>query len=153
MPKKISMLGADAYKSRYANSGANASSTYQMMIAKNTTWFAQATSDTAEQNWATGVTVAANEKRRNAGLKSKTSQSLWSSAAITKGGAIIGQRITAAADKQSTAWAPYYNALAALTLPDKTPGDPIGNLTRNAGLVVKTLVNVKRAKEGAAPLP
>jgi hypothetical protein len=153
MARKISMKPADAIATKYANSGSMANAQYVYAISHNSSWFGQATSDNAEANWQKGVTQAAAEKRRKAGLVNKTSQTAWQTNAINKGGSVLGNRIQAAKDKQAAGWKPYYDALTNITLEDKTPGDPIGNLTRNAGLVVKTLVNTKRSKEGAMLLP
>lgn len=152
MTKKIVMQDQGAISTSYAQSANKAGVRYSLAIAKNTNWFAQASSDAAETHWQQGVTAAAAEKRRAAGLKSKASQSSWQTAANTKGVAHISTGITAGVDKQKNNWAPYYSALSALELQDKTPGDPLGNLQRNAGRVVATLVNVKRAKEGASSI-
>jgi hypothetical protein len=146
------MRDPSVIEAAYAGSGGKAAAGYTKGIQGNTNWFAQASSDVSESNWQIGVTAAASEKRRAAGLRNKSSQALWQAAAQAKGATIIGSRIQAAAPKQAAAWKPYYDALTALTIPDKTPNDPLGNLSRNAGRVVATLVNVKRAKEGVPPI-
>jgi hypothetical protein len=152
MPRKISMIDQTQISLRYAQSASAAGARYSLAIAKNTNWYAQASSDAAELHWQQGVTAAAAEKRRAAGLKAKSSQASWQTMANTKGAAHIAAGISAAVDKQKNGWAPFYSALSALELQDKTPGDPLGNLQRNAGRVIATLVNVKRAKEGATPI-
>jgi hypothetical protein len=152
MPKKITMPSAATIKADYAASGAKAATNYGRAIATNSTWFGQATSDLSEQHYGQGVQVAVAEKRRSTGIKTKTTQQGWQTAAISKGQSVLATRISGAADKQAANYAPYYSALAALEIQDKTPGDPLGNLQRNAGRVVATLVNVKRTKEGVAPI-
>ena len=152
MPRKIVMSSADSIKGAYTGSALKASARYGKAVAENTSWFAQATSDASETHWGQGVQAAVAEKRRAAGLKTKTSQTAWQAAAISKGQTVLATRIQGAGDKQAAAWAPYYSALSSLEIPDKTPGDPLGNLQRNAGRVVATLVNVKRSKEGVPPI-
>jgi hypothetical protein len=146
------MATQDSIKARYTGSALKASAAYSQAIARNTSWFAQATSDASETHWQQGVTQAAAEKRRSLGLKTKASQSKWQTAAASKGATNIQAGITSSGDKQAAGWAPCYTALSALEIADKTPGDPLGNLQRNAGRVVATLVNVKRAREGVAPI-
>jgi hypothetical protein len=82
--------------------------------------------------------------RRSRGI-SKVSDQQWKDGAISKGAPIIGARMTAAADKQVANWAPYGNALSALTLPPKV-ADPMTNLTQRAGAVVRAMVDTKNAQ-------
>lgn len=81
--------------------------------------------------------------RRAKGIQN-VSDATWQNDALTKGAPIIGARMTAAAAKQVQNFAPYAQALSALTLPDRV-ADPMTNLTARAGAVVQTLVNTKKA--------
>jgi len=148
MPKTVKMPTLEEIKSAYTGSGARAASAYVKAIDGVTDFMGKATSDTAEANYSAGVTRAAANKLRAKGLAEKTTNESWKSDAKTKGGGIIGTRISGAGDKQSKGFAPYQAALQGLALSDKVPGDPIGNLTRNAGKVVATLYNVKATKQG-----
>jgi hypothetical protein len=152
MGKKITMPPTDAMKKAYTSAAATAGTAYKAGIDQVQGWLAAASSDASEANWKAGVIAAANENRRASGLKTKTSDVVWKMMCSAKGVNRIGTGMTAAADKQSANYAPYAAALAALELQDKTPGDPLGNLQRNAGRVVATLVNVKRQKEGASTI-
>jgi hypothetical protein len=153
MPKTVTLPAADNIKNAYGGSGQKASTRYAAKIALVTDWFSKATSDAAEANYSARMAFVLANKLRAKGITNKTSNEAWKSAAQTKGAPTLATRISLAADKQSKNWAPYYAALNGLSIPDKVPGDPIGNLTRNAGAVVATLANVKRAQEGLPAIP
>lgn len=70
-------------------------------------WAGPAASDQAERNYASGVGAAVASKKRQTAVKA-VSNTDWQNAAVNKGGAIIGQRITASLAKQSANWAPIY---------------------------------------------
>jgi len=84
-------------------------------------WFTPASSDQAEANYATALTTAIAEKRRQKAIK-QVSNTDWQEAAVTKGAPIIGERIRAALDKWITEWGPMYDRIVALVprLPPKT---------------------------------
>lgn len=136
----------------YMMSGSRAADAYSRGVAKVTNWLDIAASDAAEANWSAGVTAAAMAKARARGLKLKVTSATWITDCQTKGAAVLGTRISGAGNKWLKGFTPYGNALSGLTLPAKVAADPIGNLTRRAGAVVKTLVNVKRAAEGLTPI-
>jgi len=148
MPKTIRMPTVEEIKAAYTGSGARAASEYSKAIDKVTDFVGRATSDAAEANYSAGVTRAVANRLRAKGISEKVTNESWKSDARTKGGAIIGTRIAGAGDKQAKGYAPIHTALSGLELPDKTPGDPIGNLTRIAGRVVAASANVKRRKLG-----
>lgn len=75
-------------------------------------WATKAGSDQAEANYADAVAKAVAAKRRQVNVK-KVSNEEWKNAAITKGGAVIGQRIREALDKQSAKWSPIYERVLA----------------------------------------
>jgi len=74
----------------------------------------------------------------------KVSDGEWRSAADSKGSPIIGARMTQAAPKQQANWAPYRQALEALTLPPKS-ADPMTNVTNRVGGVVQAMVATKKS--------
>jgi hypothetical protein len=153
MPKTISMPTSDEIKTAYTASGTKAATNYNKAIDKVTDFVGKASSDSAEKNYSDGVQRAVTNKLRAKGITEKVTNESWKNDAKTKGGAVIGTRILGAGDKQSKGYAPYQAALQGLSLPDKVPGDPIGNLSRNAGKVVATLYNVKAAKQGVPQVP
>jgi len=148
MPKTIKMPSLDDIKTAYAGSGTRAAAAYTKAIDAVTDFVGKATSETAETNYSAGVTRAAANKLRAKGISEKVTNESWKSDAKTKGGTIIGTRIAGAGDKQSKGFSPYRTALEGLSLSDKVPGDPVGNLNRNAGKVVATLYNIKATKQG-----
>jgi len=148
MPKTIKMPSLEEIKTAYTGSGSRAAAAYTKAIDGVTDFVGRATSDAAEAAYSAGVTRAAANKLRAKGISGKVTNESWKSDAKTKGGAIIGTRISGAGEKQSKGFEPFRTALEGLSLSDKVPGDPIGNLTRNAGKVVATLYNVKATKQG-----
>jgi len=148
MPRSIRMPTADEIRAAYTASGSRAASEYSKAIDKVTDFVGRATSDAAEAAYSAGVTRAAANKLRAKGISNKVTNESWKSDAKTKGAAIIGTRIAGAGDKQAKGYAPVLTALSGLELPDKTPDDPIGNLTRIAGKVVAAAANVKRRRLG-----
>jgi len=148
MPKTIRMPTLEEIKTAYTGSGSRAAAAYVKAIDGVTDFVGRATSDAAESAYSAGVTRAAANRLRAKGLAEKVTNESWKSDAKTKGGGIIGTRIAGAGEKQTKGYTPYQAALQGLSLPDKTPGDPIGNLSRNAGRVVATLYNVKARKLG-----
>jgi len=84
-------------------------------------WLTPAGSDQAEANYATAVSEAVAEKRRQTRIR-EMSNAQWQDAAVTKGVPIIGDRIRAALDKWIEEWGPMYDQITALVerLPPKT---------------------------------
>jgi len=149
MPKTIKMPAAEDITAAYTGSGSRAAAEYNKAIDKVTGFVAAASSDAAEASYGAGVTRAVSLKLRAKGITAKVTDESWKRDAKTKGGAIIGTRIAGAGEKQKAGFADYRGALEGLSLPDKAPGDPLGNLSRNAGKVVATMYNVKARKIGA----
>jgi hypothetical protein len=137
----------------FTTSGGKASQSYAAGVAACTNFLDLAASDVSEQNWANGVTQAAAAKKRAKGLKAKVTSASWQADCQSKGVTLLAQRIQGAGEKWVKGYQPINNALNGMALPDKVIGDPIGNLTRIAGAVVKAEVNVKRAAMGEALLP
>lgn len=71
-------------------------------------WATPAGSEAAEKNYADAVARAVANKTRQAGVK-RVSNSEWQRLAIDKGGAIIGERVRGAIDKQAARWGPIYD--------------------------------------------
>jgi hypothetical protein len=142
------MPSSDEIKTAYTGSGSRAAANYTKAIQGVTDFVGRATSDAAEAAYSAGVARAAANKLRSKGLAEKTTNESWKTDAVQKGGSVIGTRISGAGEKQAKGFAPFQAALQGLTLSDKVPGDPIGNLTRNAGKVVATMYNTKAQKQG-----
>lgn len=75
-------------------------------------WATAAGSDQAESNFATAMGQAIAKKTRQLRVKA-VSNATWQAAAIEKGGAVIGERIRGAIEKQATKWGPIYDRVAA----------------------------------------
>jgi hypothetical protein len=73
-------------------------------------WQTKAASESAEKNYADGVSNAVSKKLRQLGVR-KVANTEWQNLAINKGGAVIGERIRASLDKQSARFAPIYQAV------------------------------------------
>lgn len=104
-------------------------------------WATPAGSDQAERNYADAVSRAIAAKRRQIAVK-KVSNAEWQARAVEKGGAIIGDRIRGALDKQSAKWGPIYDSVKAdvARLPSRTV-DFRSNITNR---VVGTVESWKR---------
>ena len=84
-------------------------------------WQGPASSDAAESNWGTGVQRAISSGARREGILAVSNQQ-WQQAAISKGAAIIGDRITLSLDKYQRNFAPILAAMnqEAAALPART---------------------------------
>lgn len=71
-------------------------------------WATPAGSDQAERNFADKMSQVISKKTRQLKVKA-VSNATWQSAAIEKGGAVIGTRIRDSIDKQSAKWSPIYD--------------------------------------------
>lgn len=99
-------------------------------------WAGRASSDQAEANYAAGTQKAISGKFRQLAVK-KVSNSEWQDAAITKGGAVIGQRIRDNLDKWVSKFGPIYSLVLSdvAKLPPRTV-DPMQNIdARSKGTV------------------
>jgi len=84
-------------------------------------WAGPAGSDQAEKNFADSMSRAIAKKSRQAAVK-RVSNSEWQERASVKGGAVIGERIRGALDKQSARFGPIYDRVVAdiMRLPPRT---------------------------------
>lgn len=73
-------------------------------------WQTKAASESAEKNFADSMSRAIASKSRQVGVK-KVSNAEWQAVASEKGGAVIGERIRSAIDKQAANWSPIYDAV------------------------------------------
>jgi len=152
MPKTIKMPSADDIKTAYVGSASRASTAYTKGVDANTDAMDRAKSDAAEGSFNAAMTTVLANKLRQKGLADVT-QEEWKTKAKTLGAPRLGTGIAAAGDSQKAGFEPYRSALSGLSLPDKVPDDPLGNLQRNAGKVVATLANIKRREKGLAEVP
>jgi len=84
-------------------------------------WYTPASSDQAEENYATAVQKAITEKSRQKAIKAMSNAD-WQNAAISKGAPIIGARIREALGKWLDNWGPMYDQVVEQVgrLPPKT---------------------------------
>ncbi len=103
-----------------------------------------AKSDAAEQLFAAKIQAAVAQKSRQKGLQ-KVSESEMNAAMTATGATNYRSGTQRSADKQAKNVEPYYAALDGLDgkYPART-ADPMQNLTNRAGLVVKTLSELKK---------
>jgi hypothetical protein len=103
-----------------------------------------AKSDSAEALYAAKLQAAISNKSRQKGL-AKVTESDMNAAMTATGAANYRSGTGRSADKQAKNVEPYYAALDGLEgkYPAKT-SDPMANLTNRAGLVVKTLSDLKK---------
>lgn len=73
----------------------------------------------------------------------KVSDSAFQSAMEKKGAPVIASRMTEAADKQASNFAPYKSAIEAVSLPDRT-ADPMTNIDQRLKPIVSALVAKKK---------
>jgi hypothetical protein len=104
----------------------------------------KAKSDAAEQLFAAKMQAAIANKSRQKGL-GKVTESEMNSAMQATGATNYRSGTSRSADKQARNVEPYYAALDGLEgkYPART-ADPMANLTNRAGLVVKTLSDLKK---------
>lgn len=84
-------------------------------------WQGPASSQQAEINWSTGVQRAIADGSRITGIQA-VSNAAWQAAAVSKGAAVIGQRIVDALPKYQAGFGPILSAMnaTAATLPART---------------------------------
>lgn len=106
-------------------------------------WQGPASSDQAEQNWGTGVQRAIADGSRRTGILA-VSNNVWQQLSISKGAAVIGQRVNDALDKYQRNFAPILSAMnqAASILPPRT-----ASATQNVN--TRLLPIIAAAKEAA----
>lgn len=104
-------------------------------------WATPAGSDAAERNYADAVAKAVAAKRRQIAVK-KVSNAEWQSRAVEKGGAIIGERIRGALDKQAAKWGPIYDSVKADV--SRLPGRTVDFRSNITNRVVGTVESWKR---------
>jgi len=115
---------------------------YTMGI-NNADWQGPASSDQAEINYGVGVNAAIAAGTRRAGILGVSNQA-WQTASVTKGAAVIGQRIVDALPKYQANFAPILTAMstAAAALPPRT--------TSASQNVTNRLLPIIRAAQEAA---
>lgn len=82
---------------------------YRMGV-QSANWADPASSDQAEQNYATGVTAAVSAKRRQSRIR-EVGNEVWRSGALNKGATAIGPAIRANLNKYRTNFGRVYNAV------------------------------------------
>ena len=73
-------------------------------------WQGPAASEAAEQNFAEAMTKAIQDQSRRVGIQ-RVDNAQWRSAAIDKGGRVIGERVTAAVGKYVERFRPILEAM------------------------------------------
>ena len=105
-------------------------------------WQTKAASESAESNYAAGVSEAAANKTRQRKIQ-EVSNADWQREAGNKGAARIGPGMQAAAGKQAAGWAPSRAFLEGLSLPEKTR-NATENITNRSIPVAQGLQDLKR---------
>ena len=105
-------------------------------------WQTKAASESAESNYAAGVSEAAANKTRQMGVQA-VSNADWQREAANKGAARIGPGMQGAAGKQAAKWAPYRSFLEGLSLPEKTR-NATENITNRSIPVAQGMQDLKR---------
>ena len=83
---------------------------YKAAVAR-ADWATPAGSDQAEKNFADKMSQVIAKKTRQIRIK-LVSNSEWQSRAMEKGGAVIGERVRQAIEKQAAVWGPIYDRVA-----------------------------------------
>lgn len=109
-------------------------------------WQTKAASDAAEKNFADAMSQAIAKKTRQLGVR-RVANTEWQRLASEKGGAVIGERIRGALDKQAARWGPIYDGVTALVgrLPPKT-------VDFRANITARLVPTVEQWKKGAGKL-
>lgn len=105
-------------------------------------WQTPAASESAEQNYAAGVSDAVGRKARQAGVQA-VSNSEWVRAASTVGAERIGRGMQAASGKQAANWQPSRAFLEGLSLPPRTR-NATENIQNRSIPVAQGLQDLKR---------
>jgi len=104
-------------------------------------WATAAGSDQAEKNYADKMAQAISKKTRQIKVKA-VSNATWQSAAIEKGGAVIGQRVRDSVEKQSARWSPIYDRVT--TDIQRLPSRTVDFRTNITNRVVGTVESWKK---------
>jgi hypothetical protein len=131
-------------KSNYISGASNNAEKLVKNYTSTTGKVDAARSDSAEKLWAEQIQKAIAAKTRQKAL-AKVSESDMNAAMTARGASAYRTGTAAGADKQARNVEPYYAALDGLEgkYPAKT-SDPMANLMNRAGLVVKTLSDLKK---------
>ena len=100
-------------------------------------WETGAASDQAESNFAEGVSEAVATKSRQSGVR-KAGNQKWMDAAITKGAAVIGERVRGSLDAYERNFGQVYDQVlrTVATLPPRTR-DSMANIDQRVKPVVQ----------------
>jgi hypothetical protein len=137
-------IDRQAAKANYVQGASNNADKLVQNYTRATGKLDKAKSDAAEQLYAAKVQAAIANKSRQKGL-GKVSESEMNAAMVATGAQNYRSGTGRSADKQARNVEPYYTALDGLEgkYPART-ADPMANLTNRAGLVVKTLSELKK---------
>ena len=109
-------------------------------------WQSKAASEVAEKNFAEAMSKAIANKARQVGVR-KVANTEWQRLAIEKGGAVIGERIRGALDKQAARWGPIYDGVVA-TVGRLAPR----TIDFRANITARVIPVVEQWKKGAGKL-
>lgn len=87
-------------------------------------------SKSAEGNYKTGVTAAANAGRYGKGVE-KAGDGRWKDMSLKKGPGRFAEGVAVGKDDWNKGFAPYHSAIAALKLPDRGPRRSLQNYERS----------------------
>jgi len=142
----VKIKSASEIDSNYKGAIGRVPEAYKKGVQRTTDWQERASSESAETNYAAGVSEAAAAKRRQKAV-SQVSNAEWQNAAANKGATRIGTGMTAGAEKRARNFEPYRSAIEGTSIPDRTT-DPIANVDNRVKPIVQALVDTKKSIKG-----
>lgn len=127
----MKVKSVETVKERFKSGATRAPAAYREATSKVTDFVAKATSTAAKENYDREVAAAIAAGRREKGI-AKSGDEGYRKGCAEKGAAVIGTRMSAAADKQSTEWSPYRSILEGL---EKKPRAATGRENVEANLM------------------
>jgi hypothetical protein len=138
----VKIASADEISRRYKDSVPRVAEAYKRGVQGTTDWQERAV---ASQGLYEAKMADRDVLQRRAKKLAKVSNEEWRSKAADLGASRIGTGMDRAVDKQRRGFAPFREALANLTLPERT-ADPMTNIDNRAKGVVRVLVETKKGQ-------
>ena len=136
----VKTKGAAASSERWEKAIPGAAASYKAGVERNTNW--QENAIAGEENYKTGVTEAAAEGRRAAGIAAVT-QEKWKKGASEKGASRIAAGMQAGKQEYNTKIGKVLSAIEGISIPDRTT-DAATNV---ANRVTPLAVGLQEAKK------